>query len=79
LSKNNKVIITHEENCAGCMICQLRCSYIHYKEFNPSKAYISINLLEIFPKISFKEDCNKCGVCVSYCLYNALEIQEEVP
>ena len=77
LSSNIKSIIVNEENCTGCMICQMKCSFLHFKEFNPSKAFIIIDLTDIIPKIHFLDDCTKCGQCVDHCLYGALEFKEE--
>lgn len=66
----------HEENCTGCMICQLRCSYINFKEFNVTKAFIKIDLTNIQPTIEFLDDCKACFECVKHCLYDALSIEE---
>ncbi|MBD3227759.1 MAG: hypothetical protein GF329_06185 [Candidatus Lokiarchaeota archaeon] len=76
LKKKNKIIVKVEENCTGCRICQLRCSYINYKEFNFTKAFIKIDLIDIQPKIEFLEDCKGCFECAKHCLYGALDIKE---
>ncbi|MHA1490261.1 MAG: 4Fe-4S dicluster domain-containing protein [Promethearchaeota archaeon] len=70
-------IIINEDECVGCRICQLWCSYIHKKVFNPSEAYIQVNnVYDLKPKISFLDGCTNCGQCVEYCLYGALTLKE---
>jgi carbon-monoxide dehydrogenase iron sulfur subunit len=77
MSKNNLTeIIINEDRCAGCRICQLICSFTHQQIFAPEKAYIQIQIDEIFPKISFLEGCTHCYQCVKHCLYGALELKE---
>lgn len=72
-------IISHEDKCTGCRICQLICSSIYEKKFAPEAAFIQIqDLYQLSPIISFSENCTKCGQCVSHCLYGALEIKEGV-
>ena len=77
MSLKAKEIIINEKKCSGCLMCQLKCSYLFHKEFNPSKANIIIDASNIFPKISFLEDCKECWECVKICLYGALEFKEE--
>jgi ferredoxin len=74
--KNVVNIVIHEENCAGCQICQLFCSFTFQRIFAPNKAYIQIDTHEIIPKISFLEGCTQCHQCVKHCLYGALELRE---
>ena len=72
-------IIVIEENCVGCKICELKCSSIFHQKFVPSKAYIQINhVYELTPTIIFLDGCTKCGQCVKYCLYGALNIKEDI-
>lgn len=63
------------ERCAGCMICQLRCSLRFTKEFNPSKAKINIIRQVNSDReydIEFSADCDNCGICARNCPYEAL-------
>ncbi len=74
--QTNKIII-HDQNCTGCLTCQLICSFTHRKIFNPSEAFIRIQTIDHTKKISFTSECNNCGLCAKYCLYKALERVEE--
>ena len=63
--------------CVGCLSCNLTCSLTHEEKFNPNNARIkvvqpdrSINMGEA--SISFMEECENCGMCVTSCLYGAL-------
>jgi len=68
-------IIVNENNCTGCLICQLWCSFFHKQKFSPSEAYIQItNQYGLNPKISYLDGCTKCGQCAQHCLYDALRI-----
>ena len=77
ISKNNKKIVIHEDKCTGCIICQLICSFLNKRQFNPSLAHIRIkNQYGLIPKITFLDSCTKCLQCANHCLYGALEIKE---
>ncbi len=65
-------IVTDPEKCAGCLSCQLICSYTHTGRFNPLCAYIRINLRDDY-RIEFTEECTECGLCVEHCTYGALQ------
>jgi NAD-dependent dihydropyrimidine dehydrogenase PreA subunit len=70
-----KKIITHPEKCSACISCQLACSFTYAKSFNPAMARIILNYIgDIERKISFSQDCVKCGTCADYCNYGALEV-----
>lgn len=76
--KNSEVIVNQEE-CRRCFICQLVCSAVYERNFNPSMARIRIGLTQrkdgkYVTPISFTEDCTGCGLCASYCHYGALTI-----
>lgn len=66
-------IVTHPESCAGCLRCQLVCSQVYTRVFNPSAAWIRIDLSTDDYTISFTGECNDCGRCVDHCFYGALE------
>ena len=66
-------IRTYPKRCVGCRLCQLICSFTYEKAYNPSKARIRIERLRAGSAIGFTEECNNCGICVDYCMYDALE------
>lgn len=73
--KKGPPIIVRPENCTGCLICQLRCSWRFEKAFSTAKAAIRIRRLvggEREFDISFTERCDNCGICARYCPYGAL-------
>ena len=66
-------IETRAEMCTGCLRCQLACSYLYTRAFNPQKARIVVDVSgEVF-SIYFTDDCNGCGVCADDCFFGALE------
>ena len=67
-------VVAMWERCRGCQICQLICSFVHEKVFNPTKAAIHIERLagETEFGVTLTPQCDSCGVCVRYCLYGAL-------
>ena len=74
MNKKKAPVTAEWAKCRGCQICQLICSFVHEKVFNPSKASIQIDRLggDTEFGISFGPQCNRCGLCVRYCLYGAL-------
>ncbi|MBM4432480.1 MAG: hypothetical protein FJ025_00555 [Chloroflexi bacterium] len=70
-------IEVHPSKCAGCLICELRCSFRFERAFNPVRAAIKVtksNREDEFT-ILFTEKCDNCGICARFCPYGAL-IQE---
>ena len=61
------------ENCTGCLRCQLACSELYIKAFNPYGACIRVVLSGTACTIDFTDECKECGVCVDHCLYGALQ------
>ncbi len=61
------------ERCTGCLRCQLVCSEIYTKRFNPPMARIKVDISGVNCSISFTKGCNGCGICVDHCLYDALK------
>ncbi len=63
--------------CRTCYICQLVCSFRFERDFDTSKAAISI-VPGVAPngdpdiRISFEDKCDGCGLCVRYCPFGAL-------
>ena len=62
------------DRCNGCQLCQLICSFVHEKVFNPTKAAIRIERLGGKTEfgITFTPECDHCGTCADYCFYGAL-------
>jgi len=71
MSKYKMAAVT--ENCTGCLRCQLACSDVFTKRFNPSAAFLRVELRGPDCSIIFTEDCNECGVCADHCFYGALQ------
>ena len=66
-------IHANTDNCTGCLRCQLGCSDLYTRAFNPAEAYIRVTVSGADCTISFTEDCTQCGVCADNCFYDALE------
>lgn len=70
-------MVADPKRCTVCFMCQLICSLKQDKVFNPSQAYIKISSV-IKPNgaldvdVSFDDNCDSCGLCAKYCLYNSL-------
>ena len=69
-----KSITAIPERCVGCKLCQLICSYITFRVFNPSRAHLTIKANEKKGRfdIEFLPECTLCGACVKYCPSEAL-------
>ena len=67
-------IAVHPENCKGCGICVLQCSFAKVKTFNPSESRITINWEDDAPYTIFRNDCDECGICARFCVYGSLEL-----
>jgi formate hydrogenlyase subunit 6/NADH:ubiquinone oxidoreductase subunit I len=64
------------DKCTGCRICELTCSLMLHKEFNPKKSYIRLIANEeanvYIPILDIR--CSFCGNCVEACPTKALKI-----
>ena len=69
--------VTHPENCSGCLLCQLVCSFFQSpeKKFQPSGSFIRPHRIDRTNRfdVEILPDCVHCGACVSYCEYGVLE------
>lgn len=75
--RRNKSIIAIPERCVGCKLCQLICSFVKLRIFNPSRALLNINVDEkrgLF-EIKFFPECDSCGACIEYCPSEALIVR----
>jgi Fe-S-cluster-containing hydrogenase component 2 len=79
LAKEKARIKANWERCRGCQLCQLICSFVHEKVFNPTKAAILIERLAGDTEfgVTFSPRCVRCGSCIQYCLYGALSRETE--
>jgi NAD-dependent dihydropyrimidine dehydrogenase PreA subunit len=67
-------IQAHTENCTGCLRCQLACSDLYSKAFNPSSSRIQVVVSNSGEcSIQFTGECNACGICVDHCFYDAVQ------
>ena len=64
------------KKCIGCLHCQMACSFLKHREFNPSKSYVQpqYNRFNRVAKLVFTQDCDECGVCVRRCPPGAIEL-----
>lgn len=71
-------IVIKAENCSGCLLCSLACSFFTTTEraFSPSKAQIVVRpgSAETWFTVDLLPDCDGCGICVKYCAFDALSI-----
>jgi len=66
---DKRPIVVDSANCAGCLLCALRCSF---KEggYNPLLAEIKIERAgksKFERKISFTDKCDNCELCIHIC------------
>ncbi|MHC1591974.1 MAG: 4Fe-4S dicluster domain-containing protein [Candidatus Helarchaeales archaeon] len=71
-------IIVNSEKCSGCRTCQFICAFTFHETFALNLARIEIDDRDLYPKITFRDDCINCGTCAKYCVYGALSLKEEV-
>lgn len=78
-AKKGLNIITNAENCVGCRLCQMRCSFRVTKRFSFSDALIDIewNEEQCSYNINLNDVCDRCGLCVASCVYGALMLEKK--
>ncbi len=65
-----KVLVTHEELCIGCHLCEDVCSHAWYKEIQPAKSSIRVTSRG---NAEWDTDvCSQCGECIAVCPTQAL-------
>ena len=71
-------IVIKAENCSGCLLCALACSFFTTPEraFSPAHAKIAVRpgAAESWFTVQLLPACDGCGVCVQYCAFDALAI-----
>ncbi|MGD8506987.1 MAG: 4Fe-4S dicluster domain-containing protein [Candidatus Bathyarchaeota archaeon] len=72
-----KIIVCDQEKCTGCGICELACSVMKEKNFNPLTSRIRVVSIE--PYIDVALACRFCedAHCVAACPRDALGRSEE--
>ncbi|MBM3118422.1 MAG: hypothetical protein FJ006_02540 [Chloroflexi bacterium] len=81
VKKSALLINADASKCAGCMTCMLSCSFRLDGTFNLAAARIQVRRLVNSPnefEITFTDECDRCGVCVTYCPYGALTRQKRL-
>ena len=75
-------ILRKAEDCTGCRICELACSFHRKGVFSPELSSMKISRNNLTGKISWTIDstCDLCRgepqpLCVEYCIYEALSIK----
>lgn len=61
------------DRCSGCLRCQLACSDLFSKVFNPSLSRIRVTFSGADCSIYLTEECDGCGVCVDHCFFDAVQ------
>ena len=73
--KKRPAILVQAANCAGCLVCQLRCSLRFERAFVPALAAIQVQRQvagDTEYQVSFTDRCDNCGICARFCPYGAL-------
>lgn len=65
------------ERCVNCLYCQLACSFVKLRRYEPASAHLKVerDLGSPFPEryvVRFTAECDGCGVCLDYCYFNAI-------
>lgn len=66
-----KTLVTSLSKCTGCRICELACSYKHFKVMSPARSRIHVVRMEHEP-IDAPIYCIQCGLCVDACPFDAI-------
>lgn len=74
----NKILLVYPEKCTGCRVCEIICSFHHYKEFNPLKSRIRI-IKDERRGLDVPIICMNCidAPCINICPANAIKRESE--
>jgi Fe-S-cluster-containing hydrogenase component 2 len=71
-------IVIEADNCSGCQLCALACSFFTASEraFSPAQAKIVVRPggVDSWFTVELLPACDGCGICVNYCTFDALAI-----
>ena len=76
MTKEGRKILVNLEKCAGCLNCQIHCSFTYTGAFNPAAARIQVLRGKTTRAITFTEECNLCGICARHCVYGGITLAE---
>ncbi|MEW6489778.1 MAG: 4Fe-4S dicluster domain-containing protein [Thermodesulfobacteriota bacterium] len=66
--------IAAPQNCSGCRLCALACSFENTRAFSLAAASIRIERVKnenaFQPRVL--DECTGCGLCVPFCEYGVL-------
>lgn len=69
--------VVRPENCSGCSICQLACSFRNGpdRSFQPAAAHLRVLRVGGMNRfrVEFTPDCNGCGLCAVHCAYGVFD------
>ena len=75
--KQARQIKVFSEECRGCHLCQLTCSFYKTGVFKLSNSRISvkrdIDRIERY-KVDLLDTCDGCGWCAKFCGYGAIRL-----
>jgi NAD-dependent dihydropyrimidine dehydrogenase PreA subunit len=70
------ISVAAPQNCSGCRLCALACSFHNTPQREFSLAAAAIRIGRVRNENTFQpeilDDCTGCGRCVSYCAYGVL-------
>ena len=71
-----KNLVVNPNKCTGCRLCELACSYKHFKVVSPSKSRIHVVRMP-HEAIDTPIYCIQCGLCVDACPFGAISRSKE--
>ena len=75
---SRSILLTIPEICTGCRICEIRCAFHHYKQYNPSRARIRIARTDETGR-DVPGVCRQCSRCpvIAVCPTSAIFREEK--
>ncbi len=73
-----KILVADPEKCTGCGICTLVCSFRHLREFNPSRALLTV-IRNLKDGVNIPVICQHCDtpLCMESCPADAIYRDEK--